>query len=279
MLTETDLELSDGRTIHIYDSGAGDLAVFWHHGTPNTGEPPVPLFPTADRLGIRWISHDRPGYMGSTPQPGRDIAAVAGDVATIADTLGVSHFAVMGHSGGGAHALACAALMPERTLGVVSISGLAPLQADGLDWFAGMADAGRAELHAAVEGRAALEHFFDTSEWDPEVFTPADHAALAGDWAWLGGIAGKASQGPTNGMVDDNLAGVRPWGFGPSQITAPTLFLHGGADRVGPIAHAEWLSRQVHGSELWTRPDDGHISVLHSAPDALAWLRDHARRP
>ena len=279
MLTETDLELTDGRTLHIYDSGVGDLAVFWHHGTPNTGEPPEPLFPAADRLGIRWISHDRPGYMGSTPQPDRDIAAVAGDVKTIADALGMSHFAVMGHSGGGPHALGCAALLPDRVLGVVCISGLAPYKADGLDWSAGMAPAGATELRAAAEGRAALEHYFATHDWDPETFTPADHAALADSWAWLGGIAGKASQGPPNGMVDDNLAYVRPWGFDPSQVVAPTLFLHGGEDRIGPAAHAEWLSRHVRGSELWLRPDDGHISVLNSAAESLGWLREHARQP
>ena len=71
MVTEVELELGDGRTLHVYDTGANDtdgrLAVFWHHGTPNIGAPPEPLFPAADRLGIRWVSYDRPGYGGSTP--------------------------------------------------------------------------------------------------------------------------------------------------------------------------------------------------------------------
>ncbi|MFG2626946.1 alpha/beta fold hydrolase [Streptomyces sp. NPDC048473] len=110
-VTETDLELSDGRTLHVYDAhaeGAGaGLAVVRHHGTPNVGAPPEPLFPAAAENGVRWVSYDRPGYGGSTPHPGRDIASAAGDVAAIADALGIDRFAVMGHSGGGPHALAC----------------------------------------------------------------------------------------------------------------------------------------------------------------------------
>ena len=67
MIKETDLELSDGRTLHVYDTGApgASLAVFWHHGSPNTGAPPEPLFPAAAGRGIRWVSYDRPGYGGS----------------------------------------------------------------------------------------------------------------------------------------------------------------------------------------------------------------------
>jgi pimeloyl-ACP methyl ester carboxylesterase len=91
-LTELDLALADGRTLHAYDTGAADgahLTVAWHHGTPNIGLPPEPLFPTSDRLGIRWISFDRPGYGGSSPRPGRDIASAAADTAAVADALGI----------------------------------------------------------------------------------------------------------------------------------------------------------------------------------------------
>jgi len=156
-----DLELGDGRTLHVYDTGADDadgrLAVFWHHGTPNIGAPPEPLFAAAARLGIRWVSRDRPGYGGSTPQQGRDVASAAACVSTIADELGIDRFALMGHSGGGSHALACAALLEERVLGVVSVAGLAPFGAEGLEWFAGMTASGVASLSAAAEGRQAKE--------------------------------------------------------------------------------------------------------------------------
>jgi pimeloyl-ACP methyl ester carboxylesterase len=126
MVTEADLELSDGRTLHYYDThedgSDARVAVFWHHGTPNVGSPPEPLFPAAAENGLRWVSYDRPAYGGSSPNPGRNIASAAADVAAIADALGIGRFAVLGHSGGGPHALACGALSPERVMAVVSLS-------------------------------------------------------------------------------------------------------------------------------------------------------------
>ena len=102
MVREFDLDLGDARTLHAYDAGGDSerLAVFWHHGTPNIGAPPAPLFADADRLGLRWVSYDRPGYGGSTPQPGRDVASAANFTAAVADALDIERFAVMGHSGG-----------------------------------------------------------------------------------------------------------------------------------------------------------------------------------
>ena len=280
-MTETDLELGDGRRLRAYDAGgagaSGRLAVFWHHGTPNIGAPPTPLFPAAERLGIRWVAHDRPGYGGSTPVPDRNVASVAADVAAVADALGIDRFAVMGHSGGGPHALACAALLPERVVGVVAVAGLAPFDAEGLDWFAGMAPAGVASLRAAAAGRAAKERHEAGAEFDPEVFTPADHAALSGEWgSWLGGVVGPAVEAGPGGLIDDDLAYVAPWGFDPSRVAAPVLFLHGGRDRVAPVSHGEWLARRCPSAELRLRPDDGHISVLEQGVAAMGWLRERA---
>jgi pimeloyl-ACP methyl ester carboxylesterase len=281
-MREIDLELGDGRTLHVYDTGeehaSERLAVFWHHGTPNIGAPPEPLFPAAERLGIRWVSYDRPGYGGSTPLPRRNIASAAADSSSVADALGIDGFAVMGHSGGGSHAVACAALLPDRVLGLVSVAGLAPFGAEGLDWFTGMAASGEASLRAAAEGPAAKErHEASAAEYNPE-FTPADEAALAGEWSWLGKVVGPAVQGGPGGLIDDDLAYVAPWGCDPVQAVAPALFLHGGRDRVVPSAHGEWLARRCPSGELRLSPDDGHISILSSAPAALDWLCEHADR-
>ena len=279
-MTEVDLELGDGRTLHVYDTGVkgtdGRLAVFWHHGTPNIGAPPEPLFAAAEELGIRWLSYDRPGYGGSTPYPSRNVASAAIYVSTIADALGIERFAVMGDSGGGPHALACGALLPERVLSVVSVAGLAPFGAEGLDWFAGMTPSGAAELHAAAEGRAALEDYLQSAEFDREMFTPADHAALSGAWSWLNSVVGAAVEAGLGGLIDDELAYVAPWGFDPAQVVVPTLLLHGGRDRVVPSAHGEWLVRRCPSAELCLCPDDGHISVLNHSTAAMAWLRKHA---
>jgi pimeloyl-ACP methyl ester carboxylesterase len=110
------------------------------------------------------------------------------------------------------------------------------------------------------------------------VFTPADHAALQGDWSWLADIAGQAIAGGPAGQVDDDLALVAPWGFDAGQITTPVLFLHGGQDRIAPSSHGTWLASHVRSAELWLRPADGHISVLDSAALAMNWLRQHTSR-
>jgi pimeloyl-ACP methyl ester carboxylesterase len=286
---ENDLELADGRRLHYYDtepaSGsepdrASQLPVFWSHGTPNTGEPPEPLFPAAAELGIRLISYDRPGYGPSTRVPGRSVGGAAEAVAAIADALGVDRFALLGHSGGGPHVLGVAAKLPERVRAVVSISGIAPYTAagEGLDYFAGMTPSGVAELSAAAEGREALERLLATGEYDPEMFTPKDHEALEGDWAWLGAVAGKAlNGGGIGGMVDDDVAYTTPWGFEPSEVGARTLLLHGDRDRVVPVAHARWLAARLPAAELRITPGDGHVSVLATAGrQALRWLASTA---
>jgi pimeloyl-ACP methyl ester carboxylesterase len=283
MVTESELGLADDRTIHVYDTGAGDrdarVAVFWHHGTPNIGAPPVPLFPAADRLGIRWVSYDRPGYGGSTAHPGRDVASAAADAAAVADALGIGRFAVMGHSGGAPHALACGALLPDRVLGVVSAAGLAPFGAEGLDWFAGMAPPCAASLRAAAEGRAAKERYEAAAEYDPQMFTPADHAALEGEWSWLLDVVRPAVAAGPAALIDDDLAYVAPWGFDPAQLRQPVLLVHGGQDRVVPSSHSQWLARRCPPAQLRLYPDDGHVSVLGASVAALEWLRDRAGSP
>ncbi len=273
-LLETDIELEDGRIVHAYKQDvAADIHLLWHHGTPNIGTPPQPLFNASAGLRIGWFSFDRPGYGGSTPLPGRDIASAAGDAAAVADALEVDRFAVMGHSGGGPHALACAALLPDRVTAAVIASGLAPLEAEGLDWFAGMIPSGEASLRAAIDGPDAKERY-ETSgvEYDPE-FTASDLAALAGEWSWLGEVVGPAvAEGP-GGLIADDLAYVTPWGFNPAEISAPILFLHGGKDRIVPSSHSQWLADRCPKAELRLSPEDGHVSILTSAVPALEWLR------
>jgi len=251
----------------------------WHHGSPNIGSPPDPLFAAAEANGLRWVSYDRPGYGGSSPHDGRTVASAAADVAAVAEALGIGRFAVLGHSGGGPHALACAALLPERVIAAVSVSAPAPLDADGLDWFAGWSPGIAAENRAAAGGRAALEAHW--AEAEPEdmsaFFTEADLAALGGSWSWLAGVVDQAMQQGSEGFLEDTLAGVQPWGFRPDAIGVPVLIMHGARDKMVPYAHAEWLAARCPAAVLRAVPDAGHITVLDSAPEALAWLAARVR--
>ncbi|TDV52449.1 alpha/beta fold hydrolase [Actinophytocola oryzae] len=274
-MIEADLTLDDGRTLHYYDTGGDGSPVFWHHGTPNIGTPPEPLSDASTRLGLRWISLDRPGYGGSTPLPGRNMASVVPCVAAVADALGIGTFAVMGHSSGGPHALACGALLPDRVRAVVGVSGPAPFGAEGLDWFTGMSAGSEASLRAAAAGRAAKEEYQASAEFDPDSFTPADEAAFDGPWGWFGSVVRPAVADGPAALIDDDLANVTPWGFDPAAVTVPVLLMHGTGDRMVPASHSRWLAERCPTAELWTRPDEGHISVLRHAEATLDWLREH----
>jgi len=184
---------------------------------------------------------------------------------------------VMGHSGGGPHALACAALLPDRVTAVVAGSSLAPFNVEGLDYFAHMTPSGAAELRAAVAGRAKLEQVLTDGEFDSEMFTPADHGALTGRWAWLAGVAGRALQKGIDGMVDDDLAYVATWGFELSAVMVPTLLLHGEEDRIVPVAHGRRLAELLPAADLRLFAGGGHVSVLESGGDqAMEWLVERA---
>lgn len=272
-----DLEVPAGgatQTVRWYDAGPSDapMTVVWHHGTPNIGEPPAPLLEASAARGIRWLGFDRPGYGGSSEVDNWSIADAAGLAALVADAAGVETFAAVGHSGGGAHALACGALLGDRVSAVVSVSGLAPFGAEGLDWFAGMYPGGEAELRAAVEGAPALQSLLEASDFDPEMFTPADHAALAGEWRWFNGIAAAGSARGLGGMIQDDLASVAPWGFELAQIKARALMVHGADDRMVPVTHGRWNAAAIAGAELWVRPGAGHISALNPGVEILDWL-------
>ncbi|PRZ08749.1 pimeloyl-ACP methyl ester carboxylesterase [Isoptericola sp. CG 20/1183] len=276
MTARYDVDLPDGRTLVVHDTGAhtdahrDEPAVVWHHGSPQSGALLAPVVAAAAARGLRVLSPARSGYGGSTPAPGRSVADAAADVGHALDALGVPACHAVGASGGGPHALALAALRPDLVRGVVTLAGVAPY--DGTDaWFAGMADDGG--LRAALGGRAARERFGETAEFDETSFTEADYAMLAGSWAGLGDDAVRAGQEWPGGLVDDDVAFVRPWGAALADVTAPVLVVQGGADRVIPRHHGELLVTGLPAGELWLRPRDGHVSVLGALPVAYDWLR------
>ncbi|MHA7984404.1 alpha/beta fold hydrolase [Rathayibacter sp. CAU 1779] len=284
MSIERDIELPSGRVVRTFDTGpnADRLTIVWHHGTPQTGSILPPIADAAAARGIRVVSCARAGYPGTTVWPGRTVADAASDVVAVASVLGLETYAALGASGGGPHALACAALDPDHVVGVVSFAGIAPF-VDDYPWFDGMASPGG--LSSALSGgRDARRRHGETAEFDESIFVDVDWAALESDWASLGADANLASQlatadgGMPWGEIDDDVAFTTPWGFELSEIGCPTLVVQGGRDRVIPRPQGEWLVEHLPPAQFWLRPNDGHVAVLNALPVALDWLLDATGR-
>lgn len=258
------------------------MDVIFHHGTPSRGR----IYAPWEEDGVRLIGFDRSGYGDAPRRPGRSIADVVEEVVAVADAHGCDRFATWGISGGGPHALACAALLPDRVTACAAIGSPAPREAEGLDWYAGYGEGNITEFQAAEHGEAALRALVEKDDAADEAAGPAglrdalasltsavDAAVLDGpllDYLW--GIM----RGPAvvDGWVDDDLAFVRPWGFDLGSIGVPVLIRHGEQDCFVPPAHARWLAEQIPGAELQLTGDDGHLTLYeHGISGVHDWLR------
>jgi pimeloyl-ACP methyl ester carboxylesterase len=263
------IRVRDGRNLEVTDTGEASAVngvVVWHNGSPHTGALLEPVVAVCAARGLRVVTYARPSYGASTPKPGRTVGDAAGDVAAIVDALGIDRFLVLGASGGGPHALACAARLPDRVTGLATFASPAPDVPD-IDWLAGMQAPGA--LESARLGRPARAAFAETDTFDEAIFTPADWAALAGQWAAVGRDAGAADANGPGGLIDDDVAFAQPWGVDLAAIRAPAVIAQGTEDRVIPRRHGEWLGRHVPGAELWLREGDGHVSVMDAIPAAI----------
>jgi pimeloyl-ACP methyl ester carboxylesterase len=263
------VELAGGRAVLVDDSGpatAEGPVLVWHHGSPHTGALFEPLLSMAHERGLRMIALARPGYGGLPARPGRTVADSARDAIEVADLLGIDRMLQLGASGGGPHALAVAALVPDRVTGVVVEASVAPFE-DTPAWWDGMADDGA--LRAARRSRADRRAYADAEEFDPSVFVDTDWAALEGEWAALGDDAERAAASGPDGLVDDDTAFANPWGVDLASITAPVILIQGRRDRMVPPAHAEILACAVPHAEVRWIDDAGHIAALAGLASAL----------
>jgi pimeloyl-ACP methyl ester carboxylesterase len=272
-----ELTTAEGRRLEAIRDGAeqGPLVVL-HHGTPGSAHEIWPgNVEQAAARGIRLAGYSRPGGGASERHPGRSVADCAADAAAVADALGADRFYTLGGSGGGPHALACAALRPDRVIAAATIAGVAPRDAEGLDWLDGMGEENHDEFAAAQAGPAALEEFI--AGWMSQLrevtgeavlgslgdlVSEPDAAVLTGDYADFAadGIRHSVSNGYW-GWLDDDLAILADWGFALDGIEVPVSIWQGRQDRFVPPAHGEWLAGRVTGAEVHLLDDHGHLSL------------------
>lgn len=272
----THLRLADGRELDEFDSGLPDGRVLvYHHGTPGSRVPFRTMIAAAHRLGLRLVTMSRPGYGDSTRHPGRSVADVAADTAAVLDALGAQRCLVAGWSGGGPHALACAARLADRVDAALVIAGVAPYPAEGLDWLAQMGEDNIVEFGKAMEGEAALRPFLDEAREQLGHATPADLISgmssllPAVDRALLTGEVGEDMTAifheglrvGVNGWLDDDLAFVKPWGFSLAEVSVPTLLWQGTADLMVPCSHGRWLAERIPGVVAHIEDGEGHLSI------------------
>lgn len=270
------VELSDGRVLEALSEGdrAGLLLVF-HHGSPGAAVPFAAFDRAADQRGIRLVTYSRPGFGGSTRHEGRCVADCVADVEALADAFGAERFVTVGWSGGGPHALACAARLPERVMAAATIAGVAPYDAAGLDWTAGMGEDNQVEYPlAAKDPEAHLEWLRPQAEGmatvRPEdivaalrtIISDVDEVSLTGELGEV--LADSFHAAFRNGLWgwrDDDLAFVRPWGFDLSEIAVPVTIWQGRHDLMVPFSHGEWLLEHITTARSGLRPEHGHLSL------------------
>ena len=284
------VETPDGRVLAVQEAGDPDgRPVLVHMGTPNSRHLYGPNAADAAERGLRLICYDRPGYGGSAPQPGRSHASCAADVRTICTALQIERLGIWGISGGSAHALACAALLPDLAVGVASLAGLAPWGAEGLDWFDGMGQdnvedfqlfladpaASRVKMEKDREEMLAASAD-DVAEVMKTLLTPTDAAVLSGELADYLVFSSHEGLAPgSEGWWEDGVAQAGPWGFELDDISVPVMVMHGRQDKFVPFDHGQWLAAHVPGVDARLLDDDGHLTLLQNRiPEVHSWLSD-----
>lgn len=270
------LECSDGRQLDIAVSGPEDgVPLVSHQGTPGAVTQFRSMQRAAERRGLRFVTYSRAGYGDSSRSPGRAVVDVAADVATILDHLGADRCVVAGWSGGGPHALATGARLPDRVAGVLTMAGVGPYGAAGLDFLAGMGEQNLVEFGLVVEGEQVLRPWLESEAAGLRAATPEDIVAEmstllpATDRAVISDEYGEdlassfheALRTGVDGWVDDDLAFVVPWGFELNELRVPTFVWQGNDDLMVPFSHGQWLASRIPGVTAHLEPGEGHLSV------------------
>lgn len=270
------IQLDDGRKLAYMEYGAQEgLPLLLFHGTPGSRLWFLEDDDIARSLGIRLITTDRPGFGASDPKPGRTVLDWANDVEQLADQLHIGNtFSVLGVSGGGVYAAACAHQLPERLQSVVMVASAAPFikgkppkemnnenrmafsLGNRLPWLLKysyrmqrkMIQSKPEQFIAAM--RKGNHHL---TEWD-RAFLQTDEQ-LEETMLHLG----EAIRLRVDGAVDEIRLLSKPWGFNVADIRIPVHIWHGEADRMAPYSETEQLARQIPRSTFYSIPNAGHF--------------------
>jgi pimeloyl-ACP methyl ester carboxylesterase len=277
--------MRDGRRVGVAEFGSPlGTAVLWCHGGPGSRLEPMWLDRAAAAAGLRIVGADRPGYGLSTPKPGRTVTDVVADMITIADHLSLERFVTVGVSTGGAYALALAALVPDRVLGVVACCSVTDMS-----WAPGRATMSQAHAQAvwdAPDREAAIAAAVEAhGENGSKLIGGGMDAALAdsdkelfADPTWMADAMSGFPQMFTYGLqgyADDRIADNAGWAeFDVTQITCPVTVLHGTEDRMADPIHARHTAELVPDAELVLIDGLGHFSIeAHILPEVTRLLR------
>jgi pimeloyl-ACP methyl ester carboxylesterase len=279
--------LEDGRRIGYAEFGdPRGRAVVWLHGTPGARRQiPEEARVFAHCHGIRLVSLDRPGIGLSSPHVYPQIRSFAGDLASLADALGIGDMAVVGLSGGGPFALAAGAALGDRVRAVGVLGGVAPTQGpDAMD--GGLVALGVRFSTVLRWGRVPLGVTLATvlRVVKPLASPAVDlYARLSpeGDRRLLGRPELKAMfiddlfrghPRQFEGPIADVIAFTRDWGFSVSEVTVPVVWWHGDADHIIPYAHGVHMVARLPHAELRVMPGESHLGGLGIAEEILSAL-------
>ena len=279
MIVTEFLELPEGRRLRVRVSGPSDgLPFIFHHGTPGAVTPFRTMERAAHERGLRFVTTSRPGYGDSSRQEGRGVVDVVADTRAVLAAIGAERCVVSGWSGGGPHALACAARL-ERAAAVLLIGSVAPYEADGLDWLAGMGEENVTEFGAAIRGEGSLrpyleqvrEHLVEVTAAGivasfGSVLPDVDRAVLTDEFGEdMSSSFREALRVGVDGWLDDDLAFVKPWGFDLQEVSIPTMIWQGSADLMVPFVHGRWLSSRLAHATVHLEQGEGHLSIALGA--------------
>ena len=283
---EQSILLADDRRLSVAQCGTrGGTPVIYLHGTPGSRLNRYPFDDDLLELGVRLITYDRPGYGGSTRDFGRCVADAAKDVRAIIEDFELSRVPVFGHSGGGPHALACAARLGDLISRAASVAGIAPYDSSDEDWALGFPESTQSEFRAALTGPETLEdylvktnEFLDEGDAAPDLVMPGVPDV---DGRFLSDPSVKdvmsnamklAIEPGLGGWIDDDIEFVTGWGFELTDIHVPCSLWHGVLDSLVPARHATLLASQMPRAELHLKEGEGHSSMQRMHPEIVRWL-------